>query len=262
MIFRELFCLAAAVLADRLSKDLTSIGVLWDEILPTGANGRRPRAQQQNPGQGGFASEASEIIDDNHGSLDMAEKGINIRQQDYGRGSLMFLTSRVDSDRDAERFVSAGYRFAELHQVSEIIRASMHIKSHEFEMKLRDMSTYTNEQNQLLPSVHLGFFAIRARVSSGFEVLVRKGARNLLSSMALPFKTLEDWQVHFLMQFTNMSVSRILQSFKDDDTSQRTTREAEFAGQLSDTIKALREWTQEPLFEGAVLTSTTVRMPC
>jgi hypothetical protein len=262
MIFRELFCLAAAALADRLRKDLTSIGVLWDEILPTGANGRRPQAQQENPGQGGFASEASEISDDNHGSLDMAEKGINIRQQDYGRGSLMFLTSRVNSDRDAERFVSAGYRFAELHQVSEIIRSSMHIKSHEFETKLRDMSTYTNEQNQLLPGVHLGFFAIRARVGSGFEVLARKGARNLLPSMALPFKTLEDWQVHFLVQFTNMSVSRILQSFKDDDASQRTTREAEFAGQLSDTIKALREWTQEPLFEDAVLTSATVRMPC
>ncbi|RKK18699.1 hypothetical protein BFJ66_g16443 [Fusarium oxysporum f. sp. cepae] len=262
MIFRELFCLAAAALAGRLRKDLTSIGVLWDEILPTGANGRRPQDQQQKPGQGGSAPETIEIGDNKNGSLDMAEKGINIRQQDYGRGSLMFLISRADSDRDAERFVSAGYRFAELHQVSEIIRSSMHIKSHEFEMKLRDMSTYTSEQNQLLPGVHLGFFAVRARVSSGFEVLTRKGARNLLPSMALPFKTLEDWQVHFLTQFTNMSVSRILQSFKDDDASQRTTQEVEFAGQLSDTIKALREWTQEPLFEDAVLTSTTVRVPC
>ncbi|KAF9772775.1 hypothetical protein IL306_009493 [Fusarium sp. DS 682] len=262
MIFRELFCLAAAALADQLRNDLTSIGVLWDEILPTGANGRRPQAQQQNPSLGGFAPEATEISDDKHGSLDMAEKGINTLQQDYGRGSLMFLISRADSDREAERFVSAGYRFAELHQVSEIIRSSMHIKSHEFETKLRDMSTYTSEQNQLLPGVHLGFFAIRARVSSGFEVLARKGARNLLPSMALPFKTLEDWQIHFLMQFTNMSVSRILQSFKDDNASQRATREAEFAGQLSDTIRALREWMQEPLFEDAILTSSTVRVPC
>ncbi|RKK84930.1 hypothetical protein BFJ71_g14327 [Fusarium oxysporum] len=262
MIFRELFCLAAAALADRLRNDLTSIGVLWDEVLPTGANGRRPRAQQQKPGQGGVAPEAIETGDDKHDSLNMAEKGINVRQQDYGRGSLMFLISRADSDRDVERFVSAGYRFAELHQVSEIIRSSMHIKSHEFETKLRDMSTYTSEQNHLLPGVHLGFFAIRARVSSGFEVLARKGTRNLLPSMALPFKTLEDWQVHFLMQFTNMSVSRILQSFKDDNASQRTTREAEFAGQLSDTIKALREWTQEPLFEDAVLTSSTICVPC
>jgi hypothetical protein len=262
MIFRELFCLAAAALADRLRTDLTSIGVLWDEILPTGANGRRPRFQQQKPSQGASVPEAIEIGDDKHGSLDMAEKGINVRQQNYGRGSLMFLISRADSDRDAERFVSAGYRFAELHQVSAIIRSSMHIKSNEFETKLRDMSTYTSEQNQLLPGVHIGFFAIRARVSSGFEVLARKGARNLLPSMALPFKTLESWQVHFLMQFTNMSVSRILHSFNDDDASQRTTRETEFAGQLSDTIKALREWTQEPLFEDAILTSTTVHVPC
>ncbi|KNB17540.1 hypothetical protein FOXG_15046 [Fusarium oxysporum f. sp. lycopersici 4287] len=177
MIFRELFCLAAAALADRLRNDLTSIGVLWDEILPTGANVRRPRAQQQKPDRGGFVPEAIETGDDKHDSLNMAEKGINVRQQDYGRGSLMFLISHTDSERDAERFVSAGYRFAELHQVSEIIRSSMHIKSHEFETKLRDMSTYTSDQNHLLPGVHLGFFAIRARVSSGFEVLARKDRR-------------------------------------------------------------------------------------
>ncbi|KAH7114686.1 hypothetical protein EDB81DRAFT_669628, partial [Dactylonectria macrodidyma] len=36
VIFRELFCLAAAALADRLREDLTSVGVLWDGILPTG----------------------------------------------------------------------------------------------------------------------------------------------------------------------------------------------------------------------------------
>jgi hypothetical protein len=262
MIFRELFCLAAAALADRLRTDLRSIGVLWDEILPTGTNGRWPRGQQQKPGEGGSVPESIKIGDDKYGSLDMAEMGIDVRQQDYGRGSLMFLISRADSDRDAERFMSAGYRFAELHQVSAIIRSSMHIKSHEFETKLRDMSTYASEQNQMLPGVHIGFFAIRARVSSGFEVLARKGTRNLLPSMALPFKTLEDWQVHFLMQFTNMTVSRILQSFNDDDASQRTTREAVFAGQLSDTIKALQEWTQEPLFEDAILTSSTVRVPC
>ncbi|KAK2468714.1 hypothetical protein H9L39_19641 [Fusarium oxysporum f. sp. albedinis] len=262
MIFRELFCVAAAALADRLRTDLTSTGVLWDEILPTGANGRRPPAQQQKPGQGTSVLEAIEVGDDKYGSLDMTEKGINVRQQNYGRGSLMFLISRADSDRDAEGFVSAGYRFAELHQVSAIIRSSMHIKSHDFETKLRDMSTYTSEKNQLLPGVHIGFFAIRARVSSGFEVLARKGARNLLPSMALPFKTLESWQVHFLMQFTNMSVSRILQGFNNDDASQRSTREAEFAGQLLDTIKALREWMQEPLFEDAILTSSTVHVPC
>ncbi|KAM5357827.1 hypothetical protein ACJZ2D_015870 [Fusarium nematophilum] len=261
VIFRELFCLAAAALADRLREDLTSMGVLWDDILPTGASGRRPQAQPQRTPQGGPASETGEANDDNQGSLDMAEKGTSIWQQDYGRGSLMFLVRRAESDRDAERFVSAGYRFAELHQVSDIIKSSMQIQNQEFETKLRDMATYTSEQNQMLPDVHLGFFAIRARVSSGFEVLVRKGARNLLPSVAFPFEMLEDWHIQFLKQFENMSVFKILQMSTDDQVSQRGSRESEFAGQLSNTIKALREWTQEPLFEDAVLTSTTVRIP-
>ncbi|KAJ4200351.1 hypothetical protein NW767_007414 [Fusarium falciforme] len=261
MIFRELFCLAAAALADRLREDLVSIGVLWDEILPTGANGRRARPQLRKPSSAGvITSDGSDANEDNHGSLDLAEKGVGAWQQAYGRGSLMFLVHRSGSDRDSERFVSAGYRFAELHQVSDIIRSSMQIQSHEFETKLRDMSTYTGEQNQNLPGVHLGFFAIRARVSSGFEVLVRKGARNLLPTMPLPLKSLEDWHMHYLAKFDNIPLSKIAQRCKED--SQRSTREAEFAGQLTETIESLREWIQEPLFDDAVLTSTTVRIPC
>lgn len=261
MIFRELFCLAAAALADRLREDLASIGVLWDEILPTGSNGRRTRPQLRKSSSAGIiTSDGSDANEDSHSSLDLAEKGVGAWQQAYGRGSLMFLVRRTESDRDSERLVSAGYRFAELHQVSDIIRSSMQIQSHEFETKLRDMSTYTGEQNQNRPGVHLGFFAIRARVSSGFEILVRQGARNLLPTMPLPLNSLEDWHMHYLAKFDNMSVSKIAHKCKED--SQRSTREAEFAGQLTEAIESLREWAQEPLFDDAVLTSTTVRIPC
>ncbi|RKK81531.1 hypothetical protein BFJ68_g15984 [Fusarium oxysporum] len=262
MIIRELFCLAAAALADRLREDLTTMGALWDEILPTGANGRQPRASHPHRrAYGGPTSHSGDAIDDNHGSIEMAGKGMSAWKQDYSCGLLMFLVRHAKSDADAQRFVSAGYRFAELHQVGDIIKTSMRIESQEFEAKLQDMATYMGEQNQMLPDVHLGVFAIRARVSSGFEILVRKGARNLLPSVALPFKSLEDRHIHFLKQFKNMSASKILQVLRDDHSSQRTFWEAEFGGQLSDAIKALRAWTQEPLFEGAVLTSTAVRIP-
>lgn len=262
VIFRELFCLAAAALADRLREDLTSVGVLWDEILPTGANGKWSQTEphknpQESPGSGNGG-----VHEDQQGVVDMAEKGLEPWQPDTGRGSLMLLIRRVESDRDAERFVSAGYRFAEPHQVSDIIRSSMQIQTPEFESKLRSMSTYTTEQNQMLPGVHLGFFAVRARVSSGFEVLVRKDARHLLPSMTLPIKALDKWHVQFLRRFENMSVSKVLQGLKEEASLQRRAQETEFAGQLSDTIRALREWAQEPLFEDAVLTSTIVRVPC
>ncbi|KAH8647521.1 hypothetical protein BGZ61DRAFT_549364 [Ilyonectria robusta] len=242
VIFRELFCLAAAALADRLREDLTSVGVLWDEILPTGANGKwsQPKPHknpQESPGSGNGG-----VHEDEQGGVDMAEKGLETWQPDSGRGSLMLLIRRVESDRDAERFVSAGYRFAEPHQVSDIIRSSMQIQTPEFETKLRSMSTYTTEQNQMLPGVHLGFFAVRARVSSGFEVLVRKGARHLLPSMALPTKALDKWHVQFLRRFENMSVSKVLQGLEEEASLQRSARETEFAD--------------------AVLTSTIVSVPC
>lgn len=260
MIFRELFCLAAAALADRLREDLASIGVLWDQILPTGANGRRPRPQLRKQSNAGAGLEGSEAKEEVQNSLDVTEKGLHMENNDYGRGSLMFLVRRSESVRDTERLISTGYRFAELHQVSDLIKSSMQIKTHDFETKLREMATYTSEHNYIRRGTHLGFFAVRARVSSGFEVLVRKGARHLLPSIPFPFENLEDWQMHYLRRFENVPVSKIVEKCKED--SQRSDREAEFAGQIADTIKALRESTQEPLLEDAILTSTAFRIPC
>ncbi|KAF5636561.1 signaling ykoW [Fusarium sp. NRRL 52700] len=260
MIFRELFCLAAAALADRLREDLTSIGVLWDQILPTGANGRRPRPQLRKQSNAGTGLEGSDANEEVQNSLDITEKGLHMESHDYGRGSLMFLVRRSESIRDTERLISTGYRFAELHQVSDLIKSSMQIKTHDFDTKLREMATYTSEHNHIRQGTHLGFFAVRARVSSSFEVLVRKGARHLLPSMPFPFENLEDWQMHYLRRFENVPVSKIVEKCKED--SQRSDREAEFARQIADTIKALREFTQEPLLEDALLTSTSFRIPC
>ncbi|KAF6515767.1 hypothetical protein HZS61_004508 [Fusarium oxysporum f. sp. conglutinans] len=148
---------------------------------------------------------------------------------------------------DAEWLMSAGYRFAELHQVSNIIRPGMQIQSTEFETKLRSTSAYANKHNEAPPGVHIGFFAIRASVRSGFDVLVQKDARNVLPSMALPLKTLDDWHLQLLKRFENMPVSKRLQSLNETSVRQ-SDQESEFAAQLSETIKTLCEWTQEPLF--------------
>ncbi|KAF4988378.1 hypothetical protein FGRMN_9797 [Fusarium graminum] len=260
IIFRELFCLAAADLADRLREDLTSIGVLWDQILPTGASGRRPLAQTRKQPNQGSVLEGIDVTEEVHHSLDITEKGLHVRNHDYGRGSLMFLVRRSESDRDTERLISTGYRFADLHQVSDIIKSSMQIQSIEFETKLREMATYTSEHNHICHGTHLGFFAVRARVSSGFEVLVRRGARHLLPTMPFPFKNLEDWHMHYLKKFENVPVFKVVEKCKED--SQRSGREAEFAGQLAETIKALQNWTQESFLEDALLTSTAFSIPC
>lgn len=259
VIFRELFCLAAAALGDRLREHLTSVGVLWDEILPTGKVTKRSQPQKSHPGSP--SAENVETVEEEPSRLDMAEKGLRPRQEEYGSGSLMFLVRRVETDREAERLVAAGYRFAEPHQVSEIIRTSMQIQSPAFESKIRDMVTFADHQNRLESGIHLGFFAVRARVHHGFEILVRKGARNLLPSMALPMKSMEQGHIEFLRHLDGLAVPEVLRRLKIEDGPARSSEEVRFAKRLDKAIKTLREWIQEPLFEDAVLTSTVVRLP-
>ncbi|KAH7146583.1 FAD dependent oxidoreductase-domain-containing protein [Dactylonectria macrodidyma] len=262
IIFRELFCMAACSLADRLREHITAMGVLWDEILPTGTIGKRLRGPSQKNSSRKSSADLGDVHSETQYGTDM-EKAPPTWEPDYGRGSLMFLVRRVETDRDAERLVSAGYRFAETHQVSDIIRSNMQIKSPSFDQKLRDMATYTTRQQKTLPGVFLGFFAIRARPNSlGFEILVRRGARNLLPSMALPMLKLEGWHLQFLRQFENLPVPQIVRMLSEEEHPSRSRDEDEFAGQLSETIRALREWSQEPLFEDATLTSTVVQLPC
>ncbi|KAI5456222.1 hypothetical protein BGZ63DRAFT_435738 [Mariannaea sp. PMI_226] len=254
IIFRELFCVAAAALSNRLREDLTSVGVLWDEILQTGSGSKRTQGQHQpRP----FSIDVNAIKAD-PGTTDVVKKGLDC-QQEYSRGSLMFLVRRVDTDREAERLVSSGYRFADLHQVCDIIRSSMQIQTPGFEAKMWDMAAYADQQDRIPPGVHLGLFAIQPRVKLGFYVVVRKGTRNLLPSMALPINSIEKWQAEFLKQLQSLTVTELRQTLRDC-SSRRSSEETKFAAQLCDAIEALREWIEEPFFEDAAFTPTIVRL--
>ncbi|KAH7142919.1 hypothetical protein B0J13DRAFT_503327 [Dactylonectria estremocensis] len=234
VVFRELFCLAAAALGHRLHEDLASVGLLWDEILPTGSGPKRPHEHVDAENEVGW-------------------------QQGYARGSLIVLVRRVNNDSEAQRLISSGHCFADLRQVCDIIRCSMQIQSADFEAKLRDMASYATELDLVSPGVHLGFFAIKPRVKLGFEVLVRKGSRHLLPSTALPIKRFEPWQAEFLKQLHDLTVAKLLQSLGEGGSS-RSPRETDFALQLGDAIVALGEFVQEPFFEDATFSPTIVRL--
>lgn len=231
VVFRELFCLAAAALGHRLHQEISSIGLLWDEILPTGSG--------------------------SHERVDLERGGLGW-QQEYAPGSLIFLVRRVDTDAEAQRLVSSGHCFAHVRQVCDIIRCSMQIQSSDLEAKLSEMAGYAKEPDRVPPGVHLGFFAVRPRVKLGFEVLVRKGARNLLPSTALPIKRFETWQVDFLKKLDGLKVPKLLQRLAEG--SNRSPEETTFAIQLSDGITALGEYVQEPFFEDAAFVPTIVRL--
>ncbi|KAI0137527.1 hypothetical protein BJ170DRAFT_65522 [Xylariales sp. AK1849] len=260
VIFRELFCLAAVSLADKMKADVSDVGVLWDEILPTGA-GISPR--QRRAETDAIVEKDGRVSPVSAGNADiLAEKGESWRaRQEYGRGSLMFMVRRLENARDVEKIQAAGFRFAEVNQVSGIIGSSMQIKTRNLSAKLKAMATYAQENTMMEPGVHLGLFGVRARVGGlGFDVLVRKETRNLLPSMKMSLEHLEPWQVDFIRRLDRTNVPALCQ--KLDALKKLSPREMLFASQLYDTIEALRAWVDDPIFDEATLTSKLVQVPC
>ncbi|KAB5583340.1 hypothetical protein GE09DRAFT_1247614 [Coniochaeta sp. 2T2.1] len=256
IIFKELFCAAARALAEKTKSNLRQVGILWDEILPTGTGGDI-RRQQQPPSR-----KSSHHPSNGSDEAIAAEKGeIQHRVQALYRGSLMFLVRKVDSSREVMDLEAAGYRFADLHQVSGIISSSMQIKSEKFETKLGNMAKYAQEDSsRLSPGVHLGFFAVRARVGSqGFDVLVRKTARHLLPSVEMPVDHLEPWQLNFLRQLDGYNPSRVMKSLEN---RKQLSAQDFFASQLLTSLRQLRDEVEDDIFEEATLTAKVVQIPC
>lgn len=186
-IFRELFCVAAMNLANKLKEKLVDVGILWDEILATGVDElpHKPNYSIANMLEKGGYSAYSRA------------HGLRARlHQEYGHGSLMFLVRHLEHSDEVDRLEATGFRFAEPHQVCGIIGSRMKIKSRDLKGKLRSMAILAEGSAVLDRGVHIGFFGIKARVGSfGFDIVVKKGARNLLPTMPVPLERLKSWQM-------------------------------------------------------------------
>jgi hypothetical protein len=246
IIFKELFCAAASALAEKTKSNIRQVGILWDEILPTGTGGdvrHQQQSRRSNPSNGS---------DDG-----LAEKGeVMPRAQELYRGSLMFLVRRVESARETTALEAAGYRFADVRQVSPIISSSMQIKAGNVEAKLADMAKYAQEESTRLGAgVHLGFFAVQARVGSQrFDVLVRSAARHLLPSVEIPIDHLESSQLDFLRGFDGYTPAGLVKALEH--------RQDFFASQLLTSLNVLRNEVDDEIFEKATFTAKVVQVPC
>ncbi|KAI1112948.1 hypothetical protein F5Y14DRAFT_236355 [Nemania sp. NC0429] len=243
VISRELFCLAANRLATRLKERLIDVGILWDDILPTG----KARQYQSREDQG-----------------DSCEKGeaTGTRGSQSGCGSLIVLVRRLEHSHDAERLEAAGFRFADVRHVSGIIGSRMQIETADLRQTLTDMAAYAESNTMIDPMVHLGFFGIRARVDGhGFDVLVEKGARNLLPAAKLPLERLEPWHTDFLRRYEGAKMP-LLQQRLSEVSSRHSPLEAHFASLLIDALGTLRGRVDNQLLEEATLSCQTVQVPC
>lgn len=267
VIFRELFCVAASVLSERLKQPLTTLGVLWDDILPKGSVSSQAHLEALKRRQGHHhhhdTVEQIERTSKDSVSVKYLEEGLGPADRVYGRGSLMLLVRRVTEDEEVQRLVSAGYRFVDPSQVSGTIRSRMQIQSTDFEAQLRDMQIFADQKTRLPSGVHLSLFATRDRGLDGTEVLVQREARHLLPCTSLPINGLDQCHVRLLQQLNGLPVPEALQRLKTAGRSARSHQEEEeqFGKHLAAAIISLRTWVQQPLIHDAILSSTIARLP-
>ncbi|KAG4436402.1 hypothetical protein IFR05_008125 [Cadophora sp. M221] len=240
IILRELFCVAAADLAEQLNEPLENVGILFDQVLGTGQT---------------KTSSKSKVLGKSRGSFN------DLESDGTGRGQLLFLVRRANK-REAERFAAAGYRFAEVQNVAHIITRNMQINCNDLQGRLTNMHEYSSDTNVLTPGVHLACFAIRASLRGGFDVLTRKDARNQLPTMQLPIDKLDNWQIGYLAQLDGSSVTACLKFLKERLASpENTKRELSFATQLYDALVGLDEEIGDT-FADAVLIGNPISAPC
>ncbi len=244
-----------------MTENLLNMGVLWDEIFATGIETRpATRLSTTLDGMLGFGRRQNVA----HDQDDFLEKGHGHRYAEWGRGSLMFLVRQVETTQDIERLEAAGFRFAKPNQVADIIRSTMQIKTRRLEEKLRDMAAYSDRMEIADPGVHVGLFAVRARMDKyGFDVLVNRNGRSTLPSVRLPFYQLETWQKQFLKTIDGLPLPVLLTRLAFTGlTAQWNQQEIQFAEQFRHAVSTLQKEIDDSALDGATLSSKVFDMPC
>lgn len=233
IIFRELFCAAAAELADDMRHPVEKLGKLFDEIIYTG----------KAPAKG--------------------KKDLEIGAQNtLGKGQLLFLVRIVDK-AGAQQLQAAGYRFAPKPSVLPLISRILQLSGEYLSRQLDIMYEFAVDPHILDPGCHLALFAVRASMASGFDVLVRQDARNLLPTMQLPFDTLESWQVDYLKIMDTQTVAVSMKQLNKASKAAATPpKEKIFAAQLLHTLEALKDEIGDSFFNDAMLIAKPIQVPC
>ncbi|KAJ6437084.1 reverse transcriptase [Purpureocillium lavendulum] len=161
---------------------------------------------------------------------------------------------------DARKLEATGYRFAEVHQVAGSIRSSMRIESVEFESRLHLMSVQKGRDVELGSGVHLSMFVVRARLDrSGFDVIVRKAARNILPTAPMPIARLQLWHRQLLNRYHGTTVAALTRKLGSMD--HESVQETVFASELRRAISHLLQSLGDGCFNEATLLPREVCVP-
>ncbi|KAI9642827.1 hypothetical protein NHQ30_008560 [Ciborinia camelliae] len=266
IVFRELFCIAAADLAHDLRIPMERLGPLYDDVIGTGV--KIPLSAIIKSQVGMISDLIEKVIGDVKHKIKGGRRMIRRPRKDIekdagaGTGQLLFLAKKVQR-REAEALQAAGYRFGKIEQVLPLLSNTMKIKDEDLIKHLSELWKFANQDDMLDPGYHFACFAIRASVRGGFDIVVRKDAKSQLPTMTLPFETLENWQRDFLTAMNTLTVTECQRFLsKAVKAKELPAREKTFSNQLLTTIQSLKYEIGDPIFSEACLISKPIEAPC
>lgn len=244
IIFRELFCVAAAELTSELKWPIEKAGILFDDVMNTGRE-LKGKPKKRTPGAR---------------RRDIESQGTLLPV--IGRGQLLFLV-QIAGRKDVEHLQGAGFRFTNVDHVTSMLGHSMQINTKDLHHNFALMREYATQSQMLEPGVHVACFAIRASTRGRFDVMVRKDARNQLPTMQMPLQTLTGTHLEFLEVMDGWTLDACIRELKVKlNEGAQGAEEQKFAQQLHTTFDALREEMQDGFIDDARLISKPVKAPC
>ena len=244
VIFRELFCVAAAELANQLDEPLETLGTLHDGIMQTGKTKEKKRKSDKASC---------------HKSAEDIEKGPRTIKtiKTNGKGQLLLLARSIDKF-EANRLVSCGFRFATLGQVGNIMARSMLVSLDDLMTTMEQVRTATKEDSSMPQGLtYISCFAIRADLRAvrnstpKWEILVPKDAPGQLPSVQLCAGKLGQPEISVISQLDGMTVQQCVQQLlrSHDGTFAGSPS---FALKLREAILELIKKVSEPFFLQAI----------
>ncbi|PQE26155.1 MHYT domain signaling protein [Rutstroemia sp. NJR-2017a BBW] len=267
VVFRELFCIAAADIASDLHRPMEDLGCLFDEIISTGQKIStkviiQSRVNALSDALDKIISEIRFKIMGGRRVIRRPRKDLEKDADGAGPGQILFLVKKVHR-REGEALQAAGYRFGKIDHILPYVSNNMKIKPDDLVKHFQNMWDYANHDHPLEPGCHLACFAIRASIKGGFDVVVRKDARSQLPTMVLPFDTLEEWQIEFLKAMNTLNVTECQRFLsKAVKAKDLPLREKTYSNQLLTTLQALKYEIGDPIFSEACLIATPIIAPC
>ncbi|EEP80878.1 predicted protein [Uncinocarpus reesii 1704] len=236
-VFKELFCVAAQELADRLHQPLEKMGELYDDIIITGT---QSGAQKQG--------------------LERDLESVYIPKM-LGKGQFLF-TVRQLSKEEAAQLSATGWSFAARQNIAPTLARSMQIPPEDMLISLENMRDYSDTQKMMEPGVHLICFSLHPSVRKGFDVLVCEEAPNILPHVTLPIMSVSQRQIDFLSRMDDWPLTLCLRWLKQTSTEHADPELKAFCQHMYNAIVGLADLIDSPAFGGAKFSARRIMIPC